>query len=87
LLSDHVEPGARIDVLKCDIEGSETEVFKDCSSWIRRVRCMAVEVHNPYRAANLRDDLCRSHALIHDFSISSEGDRYQVVVVRFDHDD
>jgi len=35
----------RIDVLKCDIEGAEGEVFEDCRSWINRVGTMAVECH------------------------------------------
>jgi FkbM family methyltransferase len=43
-----------IDVLKCDIEGAEAEVFADCSSWITRVDAMSVECHN---------DMMRSEAL------------------------
>lgn len=35
----------RIDVLKCDIEGAEAELFADCASWIDRVDCMVVECH------------------------------------------
>src|SRR5262245_53082642 len=35
----------RIDVLKCDIEGAESEVFADCRSWIDRVGAMSVECH------------------------------------------
>lgn len=34
-----------IDVLKCDIEGAEAELFADCHSWINRVRAMTVECH------------------------------------------
>jgi FkbM family methyltransferase len=34
-----------IDILKCDIEGAELELFTDCRSWIRRVRAMVVECH------------------------------------------
>ena len=34
-----------IDVLKCDIEGAEHELFANCRSWIRRVRTMIVECH------------------------------------------
>lgn len=35
----------RVDVLKCDIEGAEGEVFEDCRSWIDRVDTMTVECH------------------------------------------
>ena len=35
----------RVGVLKCDIEGAESEVFEDCRSWIRRVDAMSVECH------------------------------------------
>jgi len=35
----------RVDVLKCDIEGAEAEVFSDCRSWIDRVENLIVECH------------------------------------------
>jgi len=35
----------RIDVLKIDIEGAEREVFRDSSSWIKKVDALIVEVH------------------------------------------
>jgi FkbM family methyltransferase len=35
----------RIGVLKCDIEGAESELFADCRSWIGRVECLSVECH------------------------------------------
>jgi len=35
----------RIDILKCDIEGAEAELFVDCASWIDLVDCMVVECH------------------------------------------
>jgi FkbM family methyltransferase len=34
-----------VDVLKCDIEGAERELFEDCASWIERVRLATVECH------------------------------------------
>lgn len=36
----------RIDVLKCDIEGAERELFERCESWIGRVDAMTVECHH-----------------------------------------
>jgi FkbM family methyltransferase len=35
----------QVGVLKCDIEGTERELFADCRSWIGRVRAMIVECH------------------------------------------
>jgi FkbM family methyltransferase len=37
-----------IDLLKCDIEGSEVELFNDCRAWIGRVRYALVEVHRKW---------------------------------------
>jgi FkbM family methyltransferase len=34
-----------VDVLKCDIEGAERELFEHCESWIGRVDAMTVECH------------------------------------------
>lgn len=34
-----------VDVLKCDIEGAEREVFDSCEPWIQRVRLAVVECH------------------------------------------
>ena len=42
-----------IDILKCDIEGAEAEVFAHCTGWIRRVRLLTVEIHPPYTAEQL----------------------------------
>jgi FkbM family methyltransferase len=46
-----------IDLLKCDIEGAEREVFADCSAWIHRVRHLIVETHPPYSLDDLYGDL------------------------------
>jgi hypothetical protein len=35
----------RIDLLKIDIEGGERDLFQQ-SDWIRRVRCLAIELHD-----------------------------------------
>lgn len=50
----------RIDLLKCDIEGAERQVFADCSEWIHRVQNLVVEVHEPYRVGDLLTDLERN---------------------------
>jgi FkbM family methyltransferase len=56
-----------IDVLKCDIEGAEAEVFAHCGSWIDRVDAMSVECHN---------DMMRSEALV--AAIEENGGRFTV---------
>lgn len=37
----------RVNLLKCDVEGSEQEIFRNCSTWINRVDHMIVESHHP----------------------------------------
>ncbi len=37
---------SQIDILKIDIEGSETNVFSRDTSWLHRVRNIAIELHN-----------------------------------------
>lgn len=46
-----------IDLLKCDIEGAEQELFESCASWIPRIRLAAVECHHPYRENDLLDTI------------------------------
>ena len=50
-------PNETIDLLKCDIEGAERELFADCRSWIPRVRAIAIELHPPYGREDLLADL------------------------------
>jgi FkbM family methyltransferase len=42
-----------IDLLKCDIEGAESELFESCSDWLPRVRYASVECHHPFTQADL----------------------------------
>ncbi len=46
-----------IDLLKCDIEGAEQEVFADCASWLHRVRNLVIELHEPYLADRFLQDI------------------------------
>ena len=55
-----------IDILKCDIEGAELELFEDCSSWINRVRAAVVECHDGLTAEALQAILHRNGG---DFTI------------------
>jgi FkbM family methyltransferase len=46
-------PAGEIDILKCDIEGAERELFASCRPWIGRVRVAVVECHNGFRGDEL----------------------------------
>jgi FkbM family methyltransferase len=46
-----------IDLLKCDIEGAEQQVFADCRAWIGRVRNLITELHPPYTPDGFLADL------------------------------
>lgn len=48
---------AEIDLLKCDVEGAEAEVFAGGPAWLSRVRVILVEVHGSYTAQRLLDDV------------------------------
>lgn len=63
----------RLDLLKCDIEGAEAEVFRDCSQWIRRFRMVVVETHAPYTMEQLVSDLERNGAAPHPISLRDKG--------------
>ncbi|MDX1951870.1 MAG: FkbM family methyltransferase [Verrucomicrobiota bacterium] len=61
LLDEHF-PGESIDLLKCDIEGAEAELFEHCSPWISRVRAIVVELHPPYTAETFFSHLAQANA-------------------------
>ena len=46
-----------IDLLKCDIEGSEAEVFRGGPPWLTRVGAILAEVHGSYTAEALARDV------------------------------
>jgi FkbM family methyltransferase len=49
-----------IDLLKCDIEGAEAEVFADCAAWLNTVRHITIELHAPYTREKFLADLSRN---------------------------
>ncbi len=51
-----------IDLLKCDIEGAEIELFGHCFPWIGRVRHLVIELHAPATLAWLMEALSRAGA-------------------------
>ena len=71
-LLERVKVGA-IDLLKCDIEGSEAELFKDCAAWIGRVRHIVIEIHPPYTLGEFLADLRRNGS---DFRIDHDHEGY-----------
>lgn len=56
-LLNQLSPNASIDLLKCDIEGAEAELFANCEAWISRIRTLVVEVHAPYNSEQLLTQL------------------------------
>ncbi len=54
--------GGRINLLKCDIEGAEQDLFRDCSAWIRNVDNIVIEVHGSYTSEMFREDIRRNGA-------------------------
>lgn len=58
-----------IDLLKCDVEGTEAELFKDCAPWIGRVKHLVVETHAPYRLSDLYTEL---RAVGWDFELTAQ---------------
>jgi FkbM family methyltransferase len=61
LLGIHAN-GRDIDLLKCDIEGAEAELFGHCRAWIERVRNIAIELHPPYSFEEFHANLRRAGA-------------------------
>ena len=37
-----------VDLLKCDVEGAEIELFENCESWISKLRLAVVECHDNF---------------------------------------
>jgi FkbM family methyltransferase len=64
-----------IDLLKCDIEGAEEELFAECAPWIGRVRYLAVEVHEPYTREKLMDALQKAGAKLKWAGYEAKGDK------------
>jgi FkbM family methyltransferase len=78
----------RIDLLKCDIEGGESDIFKNCSAWIRRCRIVVAETHAPYTADELLDDIRRAGGVINEVQrYGKKGLGYDLVMVALDGND
>jgi FkbM family methyltransferase len=75
-------PMEKIDLLKCDIEGSELELFSDCSSWIHLVENLIIEVHPPYSPEKLYADLRRASWEFETCDQQQRGTQYSLCVLR-----
>lgn len=51
----------RIDILKVDIEGAESEIFKADLEWLNRTRAIAIEFHADSRKSSGFDELMKEH--------------------------
>jgi len=71
----------RIDLLKCDIEGSERELFRGCGPWIGQVRHLIVETHKPYRVQDLYQDL-RASGWRFDVSFELQEDQVGIAFLK-----
>jgi FkbM family methyltransferase len=76
-LIDELELHQGIDILKCDIEGAESEMMANCSEWIGRVSVLIIELHAPYFLPALKRDL---EATNRKFSVLT-GEKGGVLVV------
>lgn len=65
-------PGRTIDLLKCDIEGAERELFAHCEKWIERVNAIVIELHPPYELPALQNDLARAGAAFFVAEVASK---------------
>jgi FkbM family methyltransferase len=83
ILSRHA-PDEEIDLLKCDIEGAEAEVFGHCHAWIRRVRVIVVELHAPYREQQLVSDIAAAGGRFEVLARGAKPERPVLVLRRRD---
>jgi FkbM family methyltransferase len=67
----------RVDLLKIDIEGAETELFQGPTDWIERVQNLAIEFHEDSRERSGFDALMQRHG----FRLHG-GDAHTVVATR-----
>ncbi len=72
-------PREDVDLLKCDIEGAEAELFRNCEGWINRIKTICIECHDPYRVENLMADLKRNRSAF-DLVYFSRKDPFEMEV-------
>jgi FkbM family methyltransferase len=77
------ESGAaqQIDLLKCDIEGGEEQLFADCAGWLGRVESIVIELHGAYSPQRFLADIDRGGGGFAHEIVYSTGD-IAVLVLR-----
>ena len=68
-----------IDLVKCNIEGAEEELFAHCDEWIGRVKRLAVQVHYPYTSERLLEDLRRAGSRLELYHSMDREDRSKLL--------
>ncbi|OFZ82429.1 MAG: hypothetical protein A2583_03760 [Bdellovibrionales bacterium RIFOXYD1_FULL_53_11] len=63
----------RIDIMKCDIEGAEREIFSEKSAWLERVDQIIVELHDRYAPG--ASDAVFAAAQKNGFEITQKGEK------------
>jgi FkbM family methyltransferase len=69
------------DLLKCDIEGAEEELFAHAREWIDRFDLMIVEVHRDYTVDRLLADIRRADARAWSHRVLNSGSTFSVVLL------
>jgi len=81
ILEEHALTGD-IDLLKCDIEGAEEEVFAHCAAWIHRVRSMVVELHPPYTQERFLAHLAAAGSSLRPCEVIEKGGMCVICMIR-----
>jgi FkbM family methyltransferase len=67
--------GAHVDFVKIDIEGAEEKILAPPQLWLHYVRCVKIEVHEPYSV-----EQCLSDLREHGFRVERDKKRSDCVV-------
>ncbi len=71
-----------IDLLKCDIEGAERELFEHSASWLHRVRNLVVELHAPYGHDEFIENIRDSGVNFADETLAAVPGSYEHILLR-----
>ena len=71
-----------IDLLKCDIEGAERELFEHSAPWLHRVRNLVVELHAPYAHDEFMRSVHGTGVKFVDETLASVPGSYEHILLR-----
>lgn len=84
-LLERTKSDGPIDILKCDIEGAEAELFSDGAPWLEKVRTLVIETHEPYNVDRLMADLAKGgHRFSRPLTIRRDKALHVMVLTRED---